>query len=171
MIDKFKAKFVEESMDNVHDLEEALFLLEKDMNNKELIERIFRAMHSLKGGGAMFGFNHLSEFTHHLETIFDWVRNNKLAVSTDLISLTFSAIDHINHLLKTGDLTNDEEIADQKAFIQRVQAFLTITESPAQKAGMPSVEASGPEPAIATTTYLISFIPQPERLKNGTYLL
>lgn len=168
MIDKFKAKFVEESMDNVHDLEEALFLLEKEMNNKELIERIFRAMHSLKGGGAMFGFNHLSEFTHHLETIFDWVRNNKLAVSTDLISLTFSAIDHINHLLKTGDLTNDEEIADQKAFIQRVQAFLTITESPAQKAGMPSVEASGAEPAIATKTYLISFIPQPELLQNGT---
>ncbi|WP_026474333.1 chemotaxis protein CheA [Alkaliflexus imshenetskii] len=168
MIDKFKAKFVEESMDNVHDLEEALFLLEKDMNNKELIERIFRAMHSLKGGGAMFGFNHLSEFTHHLETIFDWVRGNKLAVSTDLISLTFSAIDHINHLLKTGDLTNDEEIADQKAFIQRVQAFLTLTDSPAQKAGMTSVEASGAEAAIATKTYLISFIPQPELLQNGT---
>lgn len=74
MIDKFRAKFVEESTDNIHDLEEALLLLEKDMRNKELIERIFRAMHSLKGGGAMFGFNHLSEFTHHLETIFDYVR-------------------------------------------------------------------------------------------------
>ena len=60
MIDKFRAKFVEESTDNVHDLEEALFLLEKDMDNKELIERIFRAMHSLKGGGAMFGLDRKS---------------------------------------------------------------------------------------------------------------
>ncbi|HHU00862.1 MAG TPA: hypothetical protein GXZ84_06620, partial [Bacteroidales bacterium] len=51
MIDKFRAKFVEESTDNVQDLEEALLILEKDMDNKDLIERIFRAMHSLKGGG------------------------------------------------------------------------------------------------------------------------
>jgi two-component system chemotaxis sensor kinase CheA len=123
MIDKFRAKFVEESTDNVHDLEEALFLLEKDMDNKELIERIFRAMHSLKGGGAMFGFNHLSDFTHHLETLFDWVRNGRMKVSTDLISLTFSAIDQINFLLKTGDLTNPEDINNQKTFIQRLNSI------------------------------------------------
>ena len=102
MIDKFRAKFVEESTDNVHDLEEALFLLEKDMDNKELIERIFRAMHSLKGGGAMFGFNHLSEFTHHLETIFDWVRSNKLKVTIDLITLTFRPSIKLNSCLKLG---------------------------------------------------------------------
>jgi len=89
MIDKFKAKFVEESLDNVNDLEEALFALENDMQSKDLIERIFRAMHSLKGGGAMFGFNHLSDFTHHLENIFDKVRNSKIEVTPDLISHLF----------------------------------------------------------------------------------
>ncbi len=173
MIDKFRAKFVEESMDNLHDLEEALFLLEKDMENKELIERIFRAMHSLKGGGAMFGFNHLSDFTHHLETIFDWVRNNKLKVSTDLISLTFSAIDQINFLLKTGDLSKEEDLSNQKDFIQRIQSFLNVSNTVA--AAAPSTT-----PADLTTeasdesTYLISFIPQKELLQNGTnplYLL
>jgi two-component system chemotaxis sensor kinase CheA len=172
MIDKFRAKFVEESMDNLHDLEEALFLLEKDMENKELIERIFRAMHSLKGGGAMFGFNHLSDFTHHLETIFDWVRNNKLKVSTDLISLTFSAIDQINFLLKTGDLTKEDDISNQKIFIQRIQSFLTVSNAAAPA-------ATSTEPALLTEvsdekTYLISFIPQKELLQNGTnplYLL
>ena len=99
MIDKFRNKFVEESLDNIHDLEEALFLLENDMDDKEIIERIFRAMHSLKGGGAMFGFNDLSEFTHHLETIFDLVRNDKLTIDNNIISLTFESIDHIKHLL------------------------------------------------------------------------
>jgi two-component system, chemotaxis family, sensor kinase CheA len=173
MIDKFRAKFVEESMDNLHDLEEALFLLEKDMENKELIERIFRAMHSLKGGGAMFGFNHLSDFTHHLETIFDWVRNGKLKVSTDLISLTFSAIDQINFLLKTGDLTNEEDIQNQKDFIQRIQAFLTDKTTPKETG--PANEAM--DQAVGESdekTYLISFIPQKELLQNGTnplYLL
>jgi two-component system chemotaxis sensor kinase CheA len=173
MIDKFRAKFVEESMDNLHDLEEALFLLEKDMENKELIERIFRAMHSLKGGGAMFGFNHLSDFTHHLETIFDWVRNNKLKVSSDLISLTFSAIDQINFLLKSGDLTKEEDLNNQKAFIQRIQSFLTVSNTSSNAAPVSSTSDQQAETSNEKT-YLISFIPQKELLQNGTnplYLL
>ncbi len=175
MIDKFRAKFVEESTDNIHDLEEALLLLEKDMRNKELIERIFRAMHSLKGGGAMFGFNHLSEFTHHLETIFDYVRGGKLQVSTELISLTFSAIDQINFLLKTGDLTREEDLAEQKAFIKKLQSFLSGFESSSQtlekKESLSDVSSA---PETNEKTYLISFLPHEDLLKNGTnpfYLL
>ena len=174
MIDKFRAKFVEESTDNVHDLEEALFLLEKDMDNKELIERIFRAMHSLKGGGAMFGFNHLSDFTHHLETLFDWVRNGRMKVSTDLISLTFSAIDQINFLLKTGDLTNPEDINNQKTFIQRIEAFLTDSETPAASEMQRSGSSASANQPNEEKTYLITFIPQEDLLLNGTnplYLL
>src|SRR5690554_2278100 len=121
MIDKFRAKFVEESKDNIHDMEEALFLLENDMDNRDLIERIFRAMHSLKGGGAMFGFDDLSEFTHHLETIFDSVRSNKLKVTTELISLTFSSVDQINFLLNRGALTDDKEKQEQQDFILKLQ--------------------------------------------------
>jgi two-component system chemotaxis sensor kinase CheA len=120
MIDKFKAKFVEESLDNVSDMEEALFALENDMQSKELIERIFRAMHSLKGGGAMFGFNHLSDFTHHLENIFDQVRNDKIVVSHDLISLTFSAIDEIKYLLEKGDLSDKEDLDSYHKFMARI---------------------------------------------------
>lgn len=175
MIDKFRAKFVEESTDNIHDLEEALLLLEKDMRNKELIERIFRAMHSLKGGGAMFGFNHLSEFTHHLETIFDYVRGGKLQVSTELISLTFSAIDQINFLLKTGDLTREEDLTEQKAFIKKLQSFLSGSESSSQPAEKKETLSEATSAAESNEkTFLISFLPHEDLLKNGTnpfYLL
>lgn len=173
MIDKFRAKFVEESTDNVQDLEEALLILEKDMDNKDLIERIFRAMHSLKGGGAMFGFNHLSDFTHHLETLFDWVRNGKLKVSSDLISLTFEAIDQIRYLLKTGDLTAASDLQDLQNFIHRIEAFTNNTGSQAS-AHEKKTETTQVENASATKTYLISFIPQEDLLQNGTnpfYLL
>ncbi len=171
MIDKFRAKFVEESKDNIRDLEEALFLLENDMENRELIERIFRAMHSLKGGGAMFGFEDLSEFTHHLETIFDWVRNNKLKVSTDLITLTFSAIDQINYLLNQGNLTEEADIKDLKNFILKLQNFLTgseATEELSVSAYSASIEESESSPQNPQTTYLITFIPQIDLLQNGT---
>lgn len=174
MIDKFRAKFVEESSDNIHDLEEALLLLEKDMRNKELIERIFRAMHSLKGGGAMFGFNHLSEFTHHLETIFDYVRTGKTQVSSELITLTFSAIDQINFLLKTGDLTKDDDLTEQKAFILKLQAFLSGPVETVQTSKTTNFIADGKTEETEEKSFLINFIPHEDLLKNGTnplYLL
>jgi two-component system chemotaxis sensor kinase CheA len=171
MIDKFKAKFVEESNDNVHDLEEALLLLEKDTSNNEIIERIFRAMHTLKGGGAMFGFNQLSEFTHHLETVFDLVRNNKLSVTDDIISLTFESIDHIKHMLEVGDVEDADELANQAAFIQRVQRF-SNGEAPVEESTVTSNKTAVKDDG--SKTFLINIKPNEEILRNGTnpfYLL
>ncbi|MBN2166582.1 MAG: chemotaxis protein CheA [Marinilabiliaceae bacterium] len=169
MIDKFREKFVEEALDNVHDLEEALLLLENNKQNKEIIERIFRAMHSLKGGGAMFGFNDLSDFTHHLETVFDWVRNDKLEVSDHIISITLTAIDHIKHLLDVGDLTNDAEKIEQKVFISKVQSLISV---------IPTENSSKVERVIdevintddGSKSYLITFEPDKDIMKNGTNL-
>ncbi len=173
MIDKFKEKFVEESLDNINDLEEALFLLEKDMHNSEIIERIFRAMHSLKGGGAMFGFNHLSDFTHHLETVFDLVRNKKLAVSNDIISLTFEAIDHIKHLLHVGDLTESSDVASQQAFIRRIMSFIDADGAMAQ-VSTASNDLAEVKEDDGSKNYLITIKPNEDILRNGTnpfYLL
>lgn len=175
MIDKFKDKFVEESLDNIHDLEEALFLLENDMENKEIIERIFRAMHSLKGGGAMFGFNDLSEFTHHLETIFDLVRNDKLSINNNIISLTFESIDHIKHLLDIGDITEDEDRDNQIQFIKKVQAAANSGENSEDgKIQAESQAVVAEEETDNSQVYLIDFLPNEDILRNGTnplYLL
>ena len=174
MIDKFRAKFVEESKDNVLDLEEALFLLENDMDNRDLIERIFRAMHSLKGGGAMFGFDDLSEFTHHLETIFDWVRSNKINVSTELISLTFSSVDQINFLLTRGNLTDEKEKRELQEFILKLQSFLDPSKLSSKNLGGKTATEDGQQPDSESLieeekrTFLITFIPQIDLLKNGT---
>ncbi len=166
MIDKFRAKFVEESLDNVHDLEEALLLLENDKGDKEIIERIFRAMHSLKGGGAMFGFNDLSEFTHHLETVFDWVRNGKLSVTDDLISLTFNAIDQIKHFLDVGDLTDSEEKKDLEKLTIKVQQFVNTSEDkPVEDT---TLEEELLDEEDDTKTFLIKIKPHSNILQNGT---
>ncbi len=177
MIDKFRAKFVEEGLDNVHDLEEAMLLLEKDPTDKEIIERIFRAMHTLKGGGAMFGFNDLSSFTHHLETVYDWVRNGKLNVTEDIISETFKAIDQIKYLLEVGDVSDESEKQELAQLTQRIKGFVSSTnEDNEAKKGADSkreedLSASTME---ASKTYLIHFKPHTNILQNGTnplYLL
>ncbi len=165
MIDKFKVKFVEEAQDNVRDLEEALLLLEDDLSNHEIIERIFRAMHSLKGGGAMFGFNDLSDFTHHLETIFDLIRNDKLNANQDIISLTFNSIDHIKYILSTGNLESPEDIKEQSDLIKDIEKY-TSTSSQSK----PVAEATGSNEDIidGSKTYLVTILPNEEILKNGT---
>ncbi len=177
MIDKFRAKFVEEGLDNVHDLEEAMLLLEKDPTDKEIIERIFRAMHTLKGGGAMFGFNDLSSFTHHLETVYDWVRNGKLNVTEDIISETFNAIDQIKYLLEVGDVNGESEKQELAQLTRRIQGFVAnnndgnAAKKDAESRGEDLLKAA---PTDASKTYLIHFKPHVNILQNGTnplYLL
>jgi len=108
MIDKFKDKFIEEATDNIKDLEDALLLLENNTDDIELIERIFRAMHTLKGGGAMFGFEKLSEFTHHLENVYDLVRNKKIEITKTLLDITLESVDLLKDLLDDNKNNTDE---------------------------------------------------------------
>jgi len=107
-MDKFKNKFIEEATDNINDLEDALLLIENSPDDKDLIERIFRSMHSIKGGGAMFGFQNLSDFTHHLETLYDLVREGKFKITKKLLDVTLAAVDHMKTLLSNDELDSAE---------------------------------------------------------------
>ncbi|MCK7495999.1 MAG: Hpt domain-containing protein [Comamonadaceae bacterium] len=71
-------------------------------------------MHSLKGGGAMFGFAALSEFTHNLETLYDKVRNGLKVIDRKILDITFEAADHMKSLLADELLVNAENKAKHK---------------------------------------------------------
>ena len=68
MIDKFKQTFLEEARDILVELESALLELNEHRSDQELVGRAFRALHTVKGSGAMFGFDQLAAFTHNLES-------------------------------------------------------------------------------------------------------
>jgi len=65
--------FLEEAYELIAELENALLELEENPDDMDLIGRVFRAMHTIKGSGAMFGYENIAEFTHELETAFDLV--------------------------------------------------------------------------------------------------
>ena len=69
----------------------------------ELIGRVFRALHTIKGSGAMFGFDDIAAFTHDVETVFDLVRNEKLGVTKMLVDLALRAGDQIRGMLDGTD--------------------------------------------------------------------
>jgi two-component system chemotaxis sensor kinase CheA len=92
----------EEARELLSELEISLLELEQTPKDPELIGRVFRALHTIKGSGAMFGFDQVAAFTHGIESAFDLVRGGKLAVTEDLIGITLAARDHIRNLLDGG---------------------------------------------------------------------
>ncbi len=81
MIDQHRAAFREEARELLTELEESLLLLEETPRDEELIQRVFRAMHTIKGSGSMFGFDAIASFTHEIESVFDSVRQGRMEVT------------------------------------------------------------------------------------------
>src|SRR5450631_2143189 len=100
--DQFKQSFREEAREILVDLEAALLEMNENRADLELVGRVFRGLHTIKGSGAMFGFEDLAAFTHNLENAFDEVRNGRLEVSSELADLTLSALDQIRAMLEEG---------------------------------------------------------------------
>ena len=112
--------------DNLTSLEESLLQLETEPEDKERINTVFRAMHSIKGIAGMFGLDRIAEFTHHIEDVYDLVRKGKISMDKELISLTLTARDQI------FDLANNDGANIEKAELKQVQtafhALLTSTD-------------------------------------------
>lgn len=106
ILHKFRDKFFEEASELLNHLEKDLLELEESPENKDLIESAFRAMHTIKGVSGMYGFEHIGEITHSMESIYQAIREEKLHFNEEIFNLTFLAIDHIRKLLQ------DEELAD-----------------------------------------------------------
>ncbi|WP_353118033.1 chemotaxis protein CheA [Nitratidesulfovibrio sp.] len=94
--------FTEEARDLLIDLEEALLELESHPGDAALMARVFRALHTLKGTGAMFGFDAVARFTHVVEDLFDSVRKAGVPATSELLALGLDAKDHLQELLDRG---------------------------------------------------------------------
>jgi two-component system, chemotaxis family, sensor kinase CheA len=163
-MENFRKKFIEEASEHIQDLEQALLELEINPTDKPLIERVFRAMHSLKGSGAMFGFEKISEFTHNLETVYDLVRNGEMAVTSELLNITLTSVDHLQSLLKEGEDLSDEILIKHKTLIEQIDEFIQInTRSVFTIAQEKEFEENG-----SPKTFYILFQPNEDIMNNGT---
>ena len=102
-----KDVFRQEAQDLLAQLESVLLDLERVPDDRALIDEAFRALHTIKGSGAMFGFEAVAAFTHHVETVFDRVRKGNVAPSRELIAATLSARDHMRLLIEDPGSVDD----------------------------------------------------------------
>jgi len=119
-MDKFKAIFFEEAIGLITELERVALLLSNNTGDQSIIGEIFRIMHTLKGNSSMFGFNKIGELTHHLETIYDLVRDGKMTVSNEILNITFLSLDHLKELLNDTELTSDLNKKNHNSLLQQL---------------------------------------------------
>lgn len=171
-MDNLQEIFKAEANELIEDLEKSLFSLENEPNNKSLIERVFRVMHTFKGNCNMFGFESLGDFTHSLETIYDLIREDKLKIDRDILNVTLQSIDHIRNVLDDEKLTLP---ANKKNHQRLVTAIEKLIAEDDQSGNSEKGEADQQENRqLSPATYFISFRPFEYILKDGTnplYLL
>lgn len=94
------ALFLQEAQELLEQLEQTLLDLEQTPTDTALTDTAFRALHTIKGSGAMFGFDAVATFTHHVENAFDLVRKGKMAPTQELIAVALAAKDQMRLLIE-----------------------------------------------------------------------
>ncbi|HSN59083.1 MAG TPA: chemotaxis protein CheA [Clostridiaceae bacterium] len=90
--------FLEDSIENLHYLNDSLLHLEKDPGNKERINEIFRAAHTIKGMAATMGFGKMTALTHKMEDVLSEFREGHLEVTQEVITLLFKCLDTLESM-------------------------------------------------------------------------
>lgn len=149
-MDKNALVFYEEAVDLLANLEGLLLDLEKNPDNPEFINDVFRTLHTLKGSGSMFGFTALAEFVHNIESTFEMVRQGRLALSSEMINLTLQARDLMKILIEQDKKVSEEE---EELIGDITQAFIVIAGN-YNGTGKPKISAkaaSNPESGANST--------------------
>lgn len=153
--------FLEEAADLLLELEGTLLSLEETPDERALLDTAFRALHTIKGSGSMFGFEAAAAFTHHLENAFDRVRKGQIAPTSALIGLALEAKDHIRTLIETPAQA-DTALGDR--LLARVEQIV----GGASTAGAPPPAAAAPARNDEPVTWRFRFRLAPDAMVMGT---
>lgn len=157
--------FFEESLEGIDVMESGLLGLSPGETNLEIINDIFRAAHSIKGGAATFGFLEISNFTHGVETLLDQMRTGERAVTEEAIEIFLKSVDCISDMLSA--LREERPVDTQAA--DAVQGRIDAMLNQQSEGSAITEEATAPEekPDCGRVLWLISFKPDSGLLQSG----
>jgi two-component system chemotaxis sensor kinase CheA len=123
-ISQFKHLFIEEAGNLLNSMESIILNLEKQPENTDLIQEVFRVMHTIKGVSGMYGYTAMSELTHHIENIYDQIRSGRLRVNKEVLDYTLQAVDQLFALMKDENLMDANCQIRQQALIQWCKSYV-----------------------------------------------
>lgn len=131
--------FIDETNEHLQNLSDCIMTLEKEPDNKDTINEVFRAAHSLKGMAGTMGFKRMQHLTHDMEDVFQEVRSDKIRVNSKMIDILFDCLDALDKYLENIKETSDEGTEDNEAIIKELNDFIAQSEG---KETASSVEAT-----------------------------
>ncbi len=159
-LQRFHVTFFEESREGLDAMEAGLLSLEQGSRDPEVINSVFRAAHSIKGGAGTFGFEAMAGLTHVLETLLDELRSGKREVELQAIDAILGSVDVLRALLREAEHGTPADPVAVKAMHDRLQRALTGT-APVAAAMPASNQAAEPE------AWQIGFTPAPSLFMSG----
>ena len=119
---QYMTMFLEESMDNLQTLNESLLDLEKDPDDVDKLNQIFRVAHTIKGMAATMGFNDIAELTHKMEDVLSEFREGKVKVTQKVVTILFDCLDTLERMVNSIEEGTDEQI-DVKPIIDALHSI------------------------------------------------
>ena len=164
------AEFVEESIELLQQMEEAVLELDSRPGDRALVDQLFRGMHTIKGGAAVVMRPDLADYAHRLESLLDQVRRGQVSAGKTLISTLLEAIDCVGLFISgiPGGLAVDQTRVD--ASIQNVSALVeSATHSPlgVQEAGESVSSALTAIASKKSQAYLVTLKFNPQMPEQG----
>lgn len=125
--DEYLQTFVIECRELLEQMEEALLIVERNPENPEIINAIFRAAHTIKGTAGLFGIDYMVGFTHVAESVLDRVRSKEVIIDSALAALFIEVHDHLGTLVNhvdEGTLPTDEVESRSQRLITQLKTYL-----------------------------------------------
>lgn len=116
--------FIDETNEHLQSLNEQLLIIEKEPENTDTINEIFRAAHSLKGMAGTMGYKRMQKLTHQMENVFSEIRNGKMKVTPNLVDVLFQCLDALESYLEIIQESGDEGDNDNEAILNQLDAIL-----------------------------------------------
>ena len=123
--------FIDETSEHLQNLSDCIMELEKDPENMDTINEIFRAAHSLKGMAGTMGFKRMQRLTHDMENVFQEVHSEKVKVTSSMIDLLFKCLDAIEGYLDNVKASSDEGTEDNELIIKELNDFIAAEDGAA----------------------------------------
>lgn len=136
--------FIDETKEHLQSLSDNLMVLEKEPENKDTINEIFRAAHSMKGMAGTMGYKRMQKLTHVMEDVFSEVRSDNIKVTADLVDVLFRCLDALEAYLDNIMNSADEGTEDNEEIVNLLKKTLD--------GGTPS-EKETTQPVDAQTYY------------------
>ncbi len=160
---QFQDAFFEESQEHLTTIEEGLLQLEQRPGDLDLLNRIFRGAHSIKGNSGMFGFTAVSQFTHKMESVLDRLRSSQMTVTVEVTDLLLKSLDCLKTLIecaRTGDAPDEATVSTLGAQLEASQGGTP---------GSTHAAAAAPEPTRATAghQYHVAWTPPNYLFQRG----